>query len=84
MDINIEGTILTKETGLHATFEGRDQPYVRCTVARLDDPERHAETRIVGYEDIPQGVGDVVRLVAYRAVTDRNAGVVRFDCRLLP
>ncbi len=83
MEIEIEGTILTKETGLHASFEGKDQPYVRCVVARLDDPERHAETRIVGLEDIAQQVGDVVRLVAYRVVTDRNAGVVRFDCRLV-
>jgi hypothetical protein len=84
MNIKIEGTIMTKETGLHASFEGRDQPYVRCTVARLDDPRRHVEARIVGLEDIPQQVGDVVRLEAYRVVTDRNAGVVRFDCRLLP
>jgi len=82
MDIPIDGTILTKETGLHASFEGRDQPYVRCTVARLDDPRRHAETRIVGVEDIAQQVGDVIHLIAYRVVTDRNAGVVRFDCRL--
>jgi hypothetical protein len=42
------------------------------------------EARIVGVEDIAQQVGDVVRLEAYRVVTDRNAGVVRFDCRLLP
>jgi hypothetical protein len=84
MDIKLDGTILTKETGLHATFEGRDQPYVRCVIARLDDPERHAEARIVGHEDISQRVGDVIHLEAYRVVTDRNAGVVRFDCRLLP
>lgn len=84
MEIRLEGTILTKETGLHATFAGTDQPYVRCVIARLDDPERHAEARIVGLVDIPQQVGDVVRLEAYRVVTDRNAGVVRFDCHLLP
>lgn len=83
MDIKLDGTILTKETGLHATFEGKDQPYVRCVIARLDDPERHAEARIVGYDDIAQQVGDVIHLEAYRVVTDRNAGVVRFDCRLL-
>lgn len=82
MEILIEGTIVQKETGLRATFEGKEQPYVRCVVARTDDPERHAEARIVGLEDIAQQVGDVVRLVAYRVVTDRNAGVVRFDCRL--
>lgn len=84
MDIKLDGTILTKETGLHATFEGKDQSYVRCVIARLDDPERHAEARIVGHEDIPHQVGDVIHLEAYRVVTDRNAGVVRFDCRLLP
>lgn len=83
MEIKIDGTILTKETGLRAIFEGEEQPYVRCVVARLDDPQRHAETRIVGVEDISQQVGEVVHLVAYRVVTDRNAGVVRFDCRLV-
>ena len=83
MDIKIEGTVVSKETGLRAFFEGAEQPYVRCVVARLDDPERHAEARIVGYEDIPQGVGDLIHLEAYRVVTDRNAGVVRFDCRLI-
>lgn len=83
MEIMIEGTILTKETGLRAIFEGKEQPYVRCVVARLDDPQRQAETRIVGLDDIPQQVGEIVRLEAYRVVTDRNAGVVRFDCRLV-
>jgi hypothetical protein len=83
MQLLIDGTILTKETGLHASFEGRDQPYVRCVVSRLDDPRRHAETRIVGVEDIAQQVGDEIHLIAYRVVTDRNAGVVRFDCRLV-
>ena len=82
MEITIEGTILTKEAGLRAVFGGAEQPFVRCVVARLDDPQRHAETRIVGVADIPQQVGEIVRLVAYRVVTDRNAGVVRFDCRL--
>jgi hypothetical protein len=80
----IEGTVVRKETGLRATFEGVEQPYVRCVVARLDDPQRMAEARVVGLEDIPQAVGDVVRLEAYRTVTDRSAGVVRFDCHLLP
>jgi hypothetical protein len=84
MAILIEGTVVTKETGLRATFEGVEQPYVRCVVARLDNPERMAEARIVGVEDIPQGPGEVVRLESYRTVTDRAAGVVRFDCHLLP
>jgi hypothetical protein len=37
----------------------------------------------VGVEDIAQQVGDEIHLIAYRVVTDRNAGVVRFDCRLV-
>ncbi|MDE3229241.1 MAG: hypothetical protein KGO05_05125 [Chloroflexota bacterium] len=82
MDIAIDGELLSKEIGLRAVFEGKEQPYVRCVVARLDDPERHAEARIVGVEDIAQQVGDTIHLIAYRAVTDRVAGVVRFDCRL--
>jgi hypothetical protein len=80
----IEGTVVKKETGQRAVFEGVEQPYVRLTVARLDDPERMAEARVVGVEDIPQAIGDVVRLESYRAVTDRTAGVVRFDTHLLP
>ncbi len=84
MNIIIEGAIVTKEPGLRASFEGIEQPYVRCVVARLDDPNRMAETRVVGVADIPQAVGEVVRLESFRVVTDRTAGVVRFDCRLLP
>lgn len=80
----IEGTVVTKEIGLRASFEGVEQPYVRCVVARLDDPARKAEARVIGVEDIPQAVGDVVRLESFRTVTDRAAGVVRFDCHLLP
>jgi hypothetical protein len=79
----IEGTVLTKETGLHAIFEGVEQPYVRCTIARLDAPDVHAEARIVGLEDLPIPVGGQVRLEVTRVVTDRKAGVVRFDCKLL-
>jgi hypothetical protein len=80
----IEGTVVSKETGLRAVFEGVEQPYVRCVVARLDDPQRHAEARVVGLENIPQAIGDTIRLEAFRVVTDRAAGVVRFDCHLLP
>lgn len=79
----IEGTVLTKETGLRATFEGVEQAYVRCTIARLDQPEVHAEARIVGHEDIPVDIGEEIRLEVVRVVTDRRAGVVRFDCKLL-
>lgn len=79
----IEGTIVSKDTGLSASFEGVEQPYVRCTIARLDNPEVHAEARILGQPDITAGVGDVVRLEVLRTVTDRKAGVVKFDCKLL-
>lgn len=80
----IEGTILEKEGGLHAVFEGVERPYVRLVIARLDNPEVHAEARVVGAPDIPQGVGEVVRLVVTRTITDRRAGVVRFDSHLAP
>ena len=79
----IEGTVLSKETGLRATFEGVEQPYVRCAIARLDQPEVHAEARVVGLEDLPVSIGGTVRLEVVRAITDRKAGVVRFDCKLL-
>ncbi len=79
----LEGTIVGKESGLSASFEGREQPYVRCTIARIDHPEVQSEARIIGLDDIPQGVGDRVRLEVLRTVTDRQAGVVRFDCHLL-
>jgi hypothetical protein len=79
----IEGTILEKETGLTASFEGVEQPYVRCVIARIDAPEVHAEARIVGREDIPAGVGDRIKLEVVRVITDRKAGVVRFDCKLI-
>ena len=79
----IEGTVLSKETGLRAIFEGVEQPYVRCTISRLDHPEVHAEARVVGLEDLPVPVGGEVRLEVTRVITDRKAGVVRFDCKLL-
>ena len=79
----IEGTVVSKETGLRAIFEGVEQPYVRCTIARLDQPEVHAEARVVGLEDLPVPVGGEVRLEVTRVITDRKAGVVRFDCKLL-
>ena len=79
----IEGTVLSKETGLSASFGGVEQPYERCTIARLDNPDVHAEARVVGLEDLPVPVGGVVKLEVTRVVTDRREGVVRFDCRLL-
>ena len=79
----IEGTVLSKETGLSASFGGVEQPYVRCTIARLDNPVVHAEARVVGLSDLPVPVGGIVKLEVTRVVTDRREGVVRFDCRLL-
>jgi hypothetical protein len=78
----IEGTIVAKEPGLKAFFEGKEQPYVRLTIARLDNPEVHAEARVVGLSDVAEPVGGVIKLECGRAVTDRRAGVVRFDCTL--
>jgi hypothetical protein len=79
----IEGTIVSKETGLSAVFEGVEQPYVRCVIARLDAPEVHAEARVVGLNDVPAPVGGRIKLEVTRTITDRRAGVVRFDCKLL-
>src|SRR5260370_4482713 len=39
----IEGTILTKETALPASFAARDQPYLPCTLQRLDRPDAHPD-----------------------------------------
>ena len=79
----IEGTIVSKEPGLTAVFAGVEQPYVRCVIARRDNPEVHAEARVVGRDDIPVPVGGVVKLEVTRTITDRRAGVVRFDCRFI-
>lgn len=79
----IEGTVLSKDEGLSAIFEGVEQPYVRCTIARLDQPEVHAEARIVGIATLAIPVGGAIKLEVVRAITDRKAGVVRFDCKLL-
>lgn len=79
----IEGRVLEKEPNLSAVFGGVQQPYVRVTIARLDHPDVHAEARIVGQSDIPVGVGGRVKLDVTRTITDRRAGVVRFDATLL-
>ena len=79
----IEGTVVAKEEGLSATFEGVEHPYVRCTIARLDHPEIQSEARIVGLERLDIPLGGTVKLEVTRTITDRRAGVVRFDCKLL-
>lgn len=78
----LEGTIVSKEPHLSASFEGTEQPYVRCVIARLANPEVQSEARVIGVEDLAVGVGDSIRLEVLRVTTDRHAGVVRFDCRL--
>lgn len=80
--MTIEGTIIAKEPGLKAVFEGKEQPYVRLTIARLDNPQVHAEARVVGMDDVSVPVGGVIKLECGRVTTDRRAGVVRFDCKL--
>jgi hypothetical protein len=79
----LEGRVVSKEPGLRAVFGGVEQPYVRCVVSRLDAPDRHAEARVIGLEDLPVGIGGIVRLEVTRAITDRKAGIVRFDCTLI-
>ncbi len=79
----LEGTIVTKTPNLRASFEGQEQPYVLCVIARVEHPEVQSEVRIIGHADIAQGIGDVVRLEVVRTITDRHAGVVRFDAHLL-
>jgi hypothetical protein len=79
----IEGTVVTKEEGLSAVFEGTERPYIRCVIARLDHPEVQSEARIVGLEYMDVPIGGVVKLEVIRTITDRRAGVVRFDCKLL-
>lgn len=78
----LEGTITTKETGLHASFDGIEQSYVLCTIARIHNPDITSQARIIGMADIPQGIGDTISLSVLRVVTDRKAGIVRFDCTL--
>ena len=79
----IEGIVVTKEEGLSAVFEGVEQSYVRCMIARLDHPEIQSEARIVGLDRLDIPVGGIVKLEITRTITDRRAGVVRFDCKLL-
>ncbi len=78
----LEGTIVEKETGLRASFQGSERPYVRVTIARLDAPEVMRHARIYDVEEIPQQVGDQISLEVLRVTTDRKTGIVWFDCKL--
>lgn len=78
----LEGTIVEKETGLWASFQGTERPYVRATISRLDVPEVMRHARIYDVEDIPQHVGEQITLEVLRVTTDRKTGTVWFDCKL--
>lgn len=76
------GTLLEKEAGLHTIFEGKEHSYVRCVIADATDPERHFECRVLDEEDIPVAIGQSITLEVIKVVTERQSGIVRFDCRL--
>ena len=78
----LEGTIVEKETGLRASFQGTERPYVRATISRVDAPEVMRHARIYDVEDIPQQVGEQITLDVLRVTTDRKTGTVWFDCTL--
>jgi hypothetical protein len=79
----LEGTIVEKEGGLRASFQGTERPYVRATIARLDAPEVMRQARIYDVENISQQVGEQITLEVLRVTTDRKTGTVWFDCKLL-
>jgi hypothetical protein len=78
-----EGILLEKETGLRTSFQGEEHQYVRCIIADMADPERHFECRVLDEEDIPNSVGEAIKLEVVKVVTERQSGVVRFYCRLI-
>lgn len=76
------GTLLEKEAGLHTIFEGKERPYVHCVIADSIDPERHFVCRVLDEDDIAVAIGQQITLEVIKVVTERQSGVVRFDCRL--
>lgn len=78
----LEGTITEKQVGLRASFQGAERPYVRAVVSRQDAPDVMRQVRIYDVSDIPQKVGDAIRLEVLRVTTDRKTGTVWFDCKL--
>jgi hypothetical protein len=77
------GTLLEKEAGLSAIFQGEEHPYVRCILADTNDPTRHLECRVLDVEDIPTEPGQSITLEVIHVVTDRKNGKVRFDCHFV-
>jgi hypothetical protein len=78
----LEGTIVEKESGLRASFQGTERPYVRATISRLDAPEVMRHARIYDVAEIAQQVGEQISLEVLRVTTDRKTGTVWFDCKL--
>ncbi len=78
-----EGTLLIKESGLRTIFQGQEYPYVRCVIADAADPERHFECRVLDEDDVPIAIGEPIKLEVIKVVTERQSGIVRFDCRLI-
>lgn len=76
------GTLLEKHAGLRTIFEGEEHSYVRCVIADVTDPDRHFECRVLDEEDIPVAIGHMITLDVVKVVTERQSGIVRFDCRL--
>lgn len=77
------GTLIEKETGLSAIFQGAEHPYVRCILADPHDPTRQFECRVLDVEDIPTQPGQSITLEVIHVVTDRKNGKVRFDCHFV-
>ncbi len=77
------GTLVLKEPGLKTTLHGDEHFYVRCVIADTNDPERHFECRVLDEQDIPFNPGDPIQLEVIKVVTERQSGIVRFDCRLI-
>ncbi|GER88427.1 hypothetical protein KDW_25890 [Dictyobacter vulcani] len=78
-----EGTLISKEPGLHTIFQGEEHNYVRCVIADLIDTERHFECRVLDETDIAIAIGEPIKLEVIKVVTERQSGVVRFDCHLI-
>ncbi|HLG79082.1 MAG TPA: hypothetical protein VKX46_21900 [Ktedonobacteraceae bacterium] len=78
-----EGILVAKEPGLKTFFQGAEHPYVRCIVAPEGASDRTFECRVLDEEDLPIAIGEPIKLEVVKVVTERQSGVVRFDCRLL-
>lgn len=77
------GTLIAKEPGHKAIFQGEEHSYVSCILADTNDPTRQFECRVLDEEDIPIEPGEAITLEVIHVVTDRKNGKVRFDCHLV-